>query len=71
MIEQLRGDIDAVTAGGLIERWDGVRLHTAIVHSGRSTERGWTLVEQDRSLYGSPREYVWQAWPAAPTQTRC
>jgi len=62
VIEQLRNDIDAVTAGGLAEAWDGTRLHVSTAYSDGSTSRGWSLVEVDQHLYGDPAEHTWGPW---------
>jgi hypothetical protein len=62
VIEQLRNDIEALTAGRVSERWDGTGLHTAVTYAGGFSQSGWSLVEQDRELFGVPREYNWAPW---------
>jgi Family of unknown function (DUF6226) len=69
VVEELRKDINALTAGAVHERWDGTRLHSDIRYSDGSRSSGWTLIEQDRDRYGPAREYKWQPWPRAQAST--
>lgn len=70
VVDELRKDINALTAGAVHERWDGTRLHSDVRHSDGSTSRGWTLIERDSDRYGPPREYAWQPWPSAQAVRR-
>lgn len=65
VIEQLRRDIEAITAGRVAESWDGARLSVSTVYSNGSTSSGWSLVERDRHLYGEPGDHAWGPWRSA------
>jgi hypothetical protein len=62
VIEELRRDVDALTAGRVVEKWDGTRLTTTTAYADGGSSSGWTLIDRDRDLYGEPREYAWLPW---------